>query len=902
MNSKSRILRRLRAWRPRVALVLTLLVCIPGSVLGLQIRDDLRGIDNERTTSQRVLEETELRLDAIAVEAALADERNWVIINSAVAEFGVDFDLIADVLGVDLRAQLEQSVATLDALTEDDSLGVREAVVELRTLEPSLDVTADSYSALEAEVREIGTNAAAAVIQLSSGTRSGPAIRLRMDFVEDAAGALRAVQGQHVSLFAAQFSVGSQGPMVAFQDLIESRRDYLRFTERLDWSAPAAAAPALGTVVNDPAVLAIKQASDDLIQQVLQDGLAVEGDGVTAAAASLDQTAALFNNSIAAIEVWLDFSLSTGSDLTALAVDLDQASVVAAHEKKMLALSIGGMTLLALLLVTRLIVAPIRRLADAAHAAQAGEPVKLRPSGPAEVHLAGQVVGELAGNIELATEQALALARGDLEDPNLVSSVSGPIGESLNRAVDTLAESIREREHFRVRLAYQADHDDLTGVPNRSATTRHLGQVLADARAAGTSVAVLYIDLDGFKPINDLHGHRNGDELLAATARRLDAVLRANDFVGRLGGDEFVLIAREIEGADDAVSLAQRVRAVLTESTELVDGTVVSVGASIGVAIAGIDDTPESVLHDADLALYAAKGTGRNTVELCTDNMRLEAAESIGLSAAIRSGLENDDFTLVFQPVVNADGAVESVESLIRWNRDGVMVAPGSFIPFAERSDLIIEIDAWVTRRAARQLAQWAHHPVLGDVAIAINISRRHLGDSGFVDCILGPLAEFGVDPSRLIVEVTETALLEHEDDAAEKLAALRAVGVRVAIDDFGTGYTGLGHLHTMPVDVIKIDQGFVTHLADVDSPDVVLIRLIIEAGHQLGAAIIAEGVERIEQAEILAGLGSDRMQGFYFARPTPADAIAQTIAELRANPLAITPTNVPVPVSAAQH
>ncbi|NNE73292.1 MAG: EAL domain-containing protein, partial [Acidimicrobiales bacterium] len=264
---------------------------------------------------------------------------------------------------------------------------------------------------------------------------------------------------------------------------------------------------------------------------------------------------------------------------------------------------------------------------------------------------------------------------------------------------------------------------------------------------------------------------------------------------------------------------------------------------------------------------------------------------------AIDQGLADGEFTLHYQPVLNSAGEVESLEALIRWiHDDGTVTAPNSFIPFAEQSDLIVKLDCWVLRRVVRQLADWTDHPLFGHLSIAVNVSGRHLGHKHFVDHIKAPLEDLGVDPARLIVEITETALLQDSYDSVRKLNATRALGVRIAIDDFGTGYTGLTHLRTLPIDIIKIDSEFIARVDDSDSQEAILVRLIVETGHLLGAKITAEGVEEPAQVAALEKLGSDKLQGYLFSRPVAAEDLEPVLQRL-AQP--VEPDQPSKPVSA---
>ena len=481
-----------------------------------------------------------------------------------------------------------------------------------------------------------------------------------------------------------------------------------------------------------------------------------------------------------------------------------------------------------------------------------------------------KAINEASVHLELAERQAQALAHGELASPVLTETAPGKLGQSLQAAVHTLAASLSDGEEFKRLLAHEAAHDSLTGLANRKASLTHLQDGLARSCCSGTILAVLFVDVDHFKEVNDQFGHQTGDGVLCAVAERLVGAVRGDDFVGRLGGDEFLIIAEGLEASSQAVALAQRVRSQVRKPIE-VGSTLVDIELSIGVALTDVDDVVRQVagelLHDADLAVYRAKEVGQAGIRLCNDAMREEIAHTATVEKDLRDAIVNDELTLYYQPIVDAgDGRVVALEALVRWDRPGYgLIPPDEFIPIAEASDLIVDLDKWVIRNVVHQLDMWTSCGGLKDVPVAINVSGRHLGTDNFVTDILKPARELGVDPSRIVVEITESALLQDLDSAAIKLQLLRNEAIRIAIDDFGTGYTSLAHLRILPADILKIDRTFVA-----DKTATHLVELIIQTGHLLGMSIIAEGVETVEEKTRLTELGSDELQGFLFSRPVP--------------------------------
>ena len=321
--------------------------------------------------------------------------------------------------------------------------------------------------------------------------------------------------------------------------------------------------------------------------------------------------------------------------------------------------------------------------------------------------------------------------------------------------------------------------------------------------------------------------------------------------------------------------LAQRIVETVAEPIDLTN-VHVTVGASIGIALAdGADLTADELLRDADLAVYRAKAVGRGGIEICNEDLRNELAETADLSIAIRHAIEHDELIVHYQTIVDTrTEAVHALEALVRWQRPGHgLVPPDRFIGFAERSALIVDLDRWVLGAVASQIARWKGDPKFNGIPVAINVSRRHLAHDRFIEHVLEPLGHHGVDPSGIIIEVTESALLDDLTTAAVKLQHLRDHGVLVSIDDFGTGYTSLAHLRSLPVDILKIDRSFTAN-AMTDPHEASIVKLIIDTGHLLGATITAEGVETALEADKLTELGSDNLQGFYFARPLPPESV----------------------------
>jgi diguanylate cyclase (GGDEF)-like protein len=391
----------------------------------------------------------------------------------------------------------------------------------------------------------------------------------------------------------------------------------------------------------------------------------------------------------------------------------------------------------------------------------------------------------------------------------------------------------------------------------------------------------LFVDVDGFKRVNDELGHSAGDQVLTVVGERLQAVVRAQDTVGRLGGDEFIVLA-ECAVDDPALDLlADRVANILREPVELDDGRAIRpVTASVGVAI-GQYDTADALLRDADLALYAAKAAGKDRYALFDSSMRAGEARRIDLEADLDRALTHEQFFLLYQPIFDLSShELVDVEALIRWQHPtrGV-VDPERFVPLAEESGLIVELDRWVLDRACRQAGAWA---LEGHASgMAVNVSAYQLGRRGFTEDVRQALETSGIEPSRLILEITETTLMRDVSAACAALQQLKALGVRIAIDDFGTGYASLSYLQRMPADILKIDKSFVAAVGD-DPKSHDLMRAILGVAQSLSLAVVAEGVEDPAQLSALEELGCEMAQGFLLGRPAPPRDIEELLASRR--------------------
>jgi diguanylate cyclase (GGDEF)-like protein/PAS domain S-box-containing protein len=437
---------------------------------------------------------------------------------------------------------------------------------------------------------------------------------------------------------------------------------------------------------------------------------------------------------------------------------------------------------------------------------------------------------------------------------------------------------ITERKRSEEQLAFLAQFDALTGLPNRNLFLDRLAQAVSRAHREAWITGVAFIDLDRFKEINDTLGHAAGDEVLKAAAGRLRACLREGDTLARLGGDEFTAILEGLKSADSVARVAQKMMAALAAPMS-VQGREVFVNASIGFALYPEDGADaDSLLRHADTAMYQAKSAGRNGFKRYVATMTLEASERVTLEAALRRALERGELELHYQPVVRlSDSQVLGAEALLRWRHpERGLVAPAEFIPLAEASGLIVPIGEWVLAEACREAARWqARSPV----SIGVNLSARQFRSDALAETIGAALAASGLDGARLVLEITETLLMENPEASRRLLEPLKKKGVRVVLDDFGTGYSSLAYLRHFPLDAVKIDRSFIRDIP-ADPEDATIVKAVIALAHELRLGVTAEGVETQAQLDFLVAHGCDQAQGYLFARPEPAAELARRLEQ----------------------
>ena len=441
------------------------------------------------------------------------------------------------------------------------------------------------------------------------------------------------------------------------------------------------------------------------------------------------------------------------------------------------------------------------------------------------------------------------------------------------REIVGVSRDVTERKRVEEQIEYQAYHDALTGLPNRRLFRDRLTVALAHARRLKNPLAVMFLDLDRFKVVNDTLGHSTGDELLKAIAARLQASLREEDSIARMGGDEFTVLLADLKTPDDAAKIALKVLETVALPLQI-DGTELFITTSIGIALFPSDgDTAEMLLANADHAMYRAKDAGRNSYQMFTPAMNSRALERLSLENDLRHALERGELELHYQPQINiVSGRVMGVEALLRWNRPGFgLVSPMDFIPIAEETRLIVPIGEWVLREACRQAKAWQGDRPSG-FRMAVNLSPRQFQHSDLPQVIASALELSGLAPGDLELEITESLAMQNTSRTISTLHRLREMGVQIAIDDFGTGHSSLNYLRSFPIDSVKIDQEFVQEI-EASAPDRAIVSAVIGMARGLRLRVTAEGVETDHQLAFLREQGCEEVQGFLFGEPVPATA-----------------------------
>jgi diguanylate cyclase (GGDEF)-like protein/PAS domain S-box-containing protein len=446
-------------------------------------------------------------------------------------------------------------------------------------------------------------------------------------------------------------------------------------------------------------------------------------------------------------------------------------------------------------------------------------------------------------------------------------------------ATQILTRDITERRRAEEQLLHDAFHDSLTGLPNRALFIDHLKLAVNHCRRRkGYLFAVLFIDMDRFKIINDSLGHMVGDELLIAIARRLEVCLRDGDTIARLGGDEFTILLDGINDYGDAQRVAERVQEVLEQPFSIA-GRELFVTASVGIKYSSGSEQPEDLLRDADTAMYSAKALGKAQYQVFDAKMHTQALTLLQIESDLRRAIDREEFQVNYQPIVSLEsGRICGFEALVRWHHPKRgLILPSDFIPIAEETGLIIQIDRWVLKQACLQMRRWQEAlPITRRMKISVNLSCKQFMQPTIVGQVLETLQETGLDPGSLKLEITESVMMERGDYAMSVLEQLNKAGIELSLDDFGTGYSSLSYIHHFPVTALKIDQSFIKRIGGEQNGEIV--RAVVALARNLGLEVVAEGIETVTQLNQLKALGCEQGQGYYFSEPINEESATELI------------------------
>ncbi|MFK7917152.1 MAG: putative bifunctional diguanylate cyclase/phosphodiesterase [Ilumatobacter sp.] len=550
---------------------------------------------------------------------------------------------------------------------------------------------------------------------------------------------------------------------------------------------------------------------------------------------------------------------------------------------------VGIASMLFGLIVMRSFTSPLTRLRLQAERVSRGElNAELLPvEGPSDVRKVTGAINDMAGTLSLVENHMDALAQAEMETAPALQELPGHVGAAMRTSVERVVALTTRLKMSESRLAEQARIDNLTGLPNRFAVLEYLEETLAShlagdsAHSIERSTGVMFLDVDGFKSVNDMHGHAVGDVVLREIAQRLSRSVRDVDYVARLGGDEFLVVVADVSDASRLVAFGERMIEQIEQPYNIGD-QLFAVSASVGITVIEAGDDSMSVIERSDAAVYQAKNRGRRRVEIFDKELQRSIEHQADLELALRQAIQHGELMMFLQPMADlSTGQPCGAEALVRWNRPGVgLVPPSEFIPIAERSGLIFELERWMLEAACRRIAEWKLMGKGAGMRLAVNISGRHLIEGSLIADIDNALAATGADPNLLEIELTESQLLDDVPRASAVLAEVRRRGVKVAIDDFGTGYSSMTYLQKLPVDVVKIDQSFIAS-ATTNSFDSTIVDTIVTIGKALDLEIVAEGIETVAQLAYVIDAGVTHGQGFLMARPMPAhDAEAVIFGE----------------------
>ncbi len=791
------------------------------------------------------------------------------------SSLGVDLSVIGALAGIDVVDDYN-SARDLDDVLDEIELVPRErwaapeAIEQLLTTRPEFNDVRGSPDAERLVVESINDRMAAALdTALLAQTMELNAVLGRVE-LDPALASMAEARDQTLVVLAA--AITERRAMSSYllplndQSDDENYRSLIAATARYDDSMTELRRlllPAHLDLLDETMAAQSSDAYFDLKNEAIND-VAAPGSSFNDPLSLLPRGLVLFVDAFEHIRALLAFERALSTDFTngILEVEAD------AERRLGWAVAIGvGLSVLVIslsIVTVRSITGPVRDLLIRARRITEGDLSTVGPrTGPGDIGLVHHALDEMSANLRTLSEQTEALSDGRLDDEVLNHNVAGPLGTSVHGSVARL-------RSMTARLEYEATHDSLTKLPNRSAVISFLERCLTGNEAKREPLTAIMLDLDGFKQVNDDMGHVVGDEVLINVAKRLQRSAKG-EFVARLGGDEFMVVVVGDDCDNRAGIIAKACVASISGPTTLSIGTAhISSSAGIASAKGGAWHSPTEMLRRVDLAMYEAK-SGDEEIVWFDQELHDSMLETTRLQGEIRRALDHDEFTLALQPILAvADGHIAGYEGLIRWQSPTRgNVAPGLFIPTAEQSNLIDQVDDWVLDHGGDILADWRDDPSHQALTLSINVSARHLSNPKLVGMVASVIDANNLDSRRLLLEVTESQLIPSLARAENTLRGLRALGVRLAIDDFGTGYASVAHLRRVKFDRLKIDRSFLAHLDD--ETDRALATLLVSLGRDLDMEVVAEGIETPTQLEWAIASGCTHVQGYLIGRPSPS-------------------------------
>ncbi len=833
--------------------------------------------DNNRAAgaSRRIAASIDVELAAIDVLTPLERERIALVGLARLDELGVDRSQVVALTALDFERVLADNTADLERAL--DALGSA--------------IAADRRDDTRGVAATLAANRAAIDVHRSSvEQRTGRAIRIDSTFdrISSLLDALTAGTGAAVS--------ADQAGTVNAANLLRELRAVADVTrtatietavlnDAIVFEGEAAMSNVMGSVFRHEDALAVAAAERRLdpsellvhysrlrpIPAGLYDGSIDTGSELVDDETSLAALISMMVERIDYLDEVQEFAAAEGMAIT------KRADALAAAAEQRNRITVTALILVGLgsvvfgVIVIRSFARPLIQLrAEAEYISNGGLDARTLPlEGPSDIRKVTAAMNDMAGTLRSVDAHMKLLASGQTDDRGLVE-LPGEVGASMRHSVERVTVLTSELQISQHLLERQARHDSLTGLPNRLAMLEHLDRLIAE-RGNSPDLGVMFVDIDGFKSVNDTHGHAVGDIVLTEIARRLSESIREIDMVARLGGDEFLVVVEQCAEKINLESFGERMIREI-EQPHAVGEQLFAVSASVGVTSVGPTDDAMAAIARADAAVYHAKRRGRRRVEMFDADLQSSIEHMAQLELVLRRAIHDCELRMYLQPLGDlTTGEVCGAEALVRWDRPGVgIVMPGEFIAVAERSGLIFDLERWMLGEACRTIARWRGVHPESDLRLSVNISGRHLIEGDLLTDLDAALTAAGADPTMLEIELTESQLLDDVERASALLSQIRERGIRIAIDDFGTGYSSMTYLQKLPLDVVKIDQSFISR-ATTNGFDSTVVEAVVTIGRTLALDVVAEGVETSEQLAYVTAKGVTRAQGYLLAPPMPA-------------------------------